>query len=66
MQRTLCDTASFVVRWMFVGGLMGRLRVLRLRKNIKFLYWATYEANIVRHAGDSNRQMQISNTDELR
>jgi hypothetical protein len=51
---------------MFVGGLMGRLRVLRLRKNIKFLYWATYEANIVRHADDSNRQMQISNTDELR
>lgn len=24
MQTTLCDTASFVVRWMFVGGLMGR------------------------------------------
>ena len=62
MRKTLCDTASFVVRSLFDGAAARAAAT----ENCQYFFVGADEANSVRLADDSIRNMQIPNTDELR
>ena len=62
MRELLCDTASFVVRLLFDGAAARAAAT----ENGQYFFVGADEANVVRLADDSIRNMQIPNTDELR